>query len=120
MPIFEYRCENGHTTDTMTRGASTECDVCYATAKRVFGFSYKPAMPEHFNPTTGTYVPNEQAFKDDLKRASEKATLRTGIEHNYTPTDPTDMKSAGVTQEGLDATYDTATPEVRKKLAKYL
>jgi len=39
MPIYEYRCENGHTfevTQRMTEDPLTECTVCGAPVQRVF------------------------------------------------------------------------------------
>jgi putative FmdB family regulatory protein len=38
MPIYEYRCDNGHTFDVLqkfTDEALTECEVCGAPARRV-------------------------------------------------------------------------------------
>src|SRR5689334_3898674 len=39
MPIYEYRCDNGHHFDVMqkmTDGPVTECEVCGAPVQRVF------------------------------------------------------------------------------------
>ena len=39
MPIYEYRCENGHTFEVMQRmsdPAITKCEVCGAPVQRVF------------------------------------------------------------------------------------
>jgi putative FmdB family regulatory protein len=39
MPIYEYRCDNGHHFDVMqkmTDGPVTECEVCAAPVQRVF------------------------------------------------------------------------------------
>ncbi len=39
MPIYEYRCKKGHTTEVMQRISDdpvTECEVCGATVQRVF------------------------------------------------------------------------------------
>jgi putative FmdB family regulatory protein len=39
MPIYEYRCDNGHTFEVMQRmsdDALTECTVCGAPVQRVF------------------------------------------------------------------------------------
>ncbi|MDO8185905.1 FmdB family zinc ribbon protein [Conexibacter sp. JD483] len=46
MPIYEYRCENGHTFDAIQRMADdalTECEVCGAPCQRVL---HAPAV--HF------------------------------------------------------------------------
>jgi putative FmdB family regulatory protein len=39
MPIYEYRCKKGHTTEVMQRMSDdpvTECEVCGAAVERVF------------------------------------------------------------------------------------
>ncbi len=39
MPLYEYRCENGHTFEVMQRMSDdpvTECEVCQAAVQRVF------------------------------------------------------------------------------------
>jgi putative FmdB family regulatory protein len=39
MPIYEYRCDNGHTFEVMQRmsdDALTECSICGAPVQRVF------------------------------------------------------------------------------------
>jgi putative FmdB family regulatory protein len=39
MPIYEYRCDNGHTFEVMQRmsdDALTECSICGASVQRVF------------------------------------------------------------------------------------
>lgn len=47
MPIYEYKCENGHVFDVMQRMADdplTECQVCSAPVKKVLqpvGISFK-------------------------------------------------------------------------------
>lgn len=48
-------------------------------------------MMEHWNNTTGTVVSDMKGFKNDLKRRSDEATMRTGIEHNYEPIDYADV-----------------------------
>lgn len=67
-------------------------------------------MPEHYNTAVGEFITSKQQFYDGLKRQSEVASIRTGIDHNYEPLDPSDMAEAsshGVTEEGLDITRKT-------------
>jgi hypothetical protein len=64
-------------------------------------------MPEHYNNAVGQFVTNKRQFYDGLKMKSEEASIRTGMDHNYEPIDPSDMadaKAHGVTDEGLDTT----------------
>ena len=73
---------------------------------RVYDVQVVRPMHEHMNHTTGTLVSDMRGFRDALKRKSEEATLRTGVEHNYEPVDPADMKK--VVEDsgavGLDST----------------
>lgn len=121
MPIYEYFCQSCRTyTDSLTRADAISCPECNHRAMRRFSFSYKPDIPEHLSPTTGQVVKNSRDFKDQLKAMSDAATERTGVPHNYVPTDPTDMKANGVTEEGLRETYDAAPEHHRKVLDKYI
>ena len=77
---------------------------CGGVLRRVYGFHYAKPFEEHFNHSLGKYVNTQTEFLDGLKRASETQSERLGIEHNFQPVDITDMKSLGVTDEGLDHT----------------
>lgn len=104
MPVYEFRCPHGDTLDTDR--TPPFCDECMSPMRRIWSFSFKRPMADHYNPSVGSYVRSEQDFTDKLKAMSDEATERTGIPHNYVPVDPTDRKALGVTDEGLDATYD--------------
>jgi hypothetical protein len=81
--------------------------TCGAHPTRVWSFNHSRAFPEHFNNSVGEFVSNKHQFYDGLKRQSEVQSARTGIEHDFQPVDPTDMRDAsahGVTDEGLDDT----------------
>lgn len=115
MPIYEWKCSEciwvwseqlTIAEYALLRDLIVECLACGGQMKRVFDFSYKPPMPEHQNASTGTYVTSERKLKDDLKRQSEYMTMRTGIEHNFVPVDHSDKQTLGITDEGLDATYN--------------
>lgn len=81
------------------------CSVCGSIMRRGFSFSFRRSMQEHFNTSTGTYVSTRRDFEDDLKRKSEEASHRTGMDHNFVPVDMNDMKALGVTDEGLEETH---------------
>lgn len=117
MPIYEYRCpdcdnysELSLTIDEYSGIEMVECN-CGSAMVRIFSFSVKPIMVEHMNRTTGQLVSSEKQFADQLKRQSEEASIRTGIEHNFVPVDTQDKATLGVTDAGLRETYDR-----RKKL----
>ena len=85
MPIYEYRCENGHNFDVMqkmTDGPVTECEVCGAPVQRVFhpvAVHFKGSG--FYNTDYGTAKRNRQtassadsgADKHDAKQADKKA-----------------------------------------------
>lgn len=115
MPIYEFRCRQCGITYQSLRSIGdttpgTPCPDCGGVMGRKFS---TPApspvgMETHLNPTTGTVVSSHAQFADDLKRQSEERTIRTGIEHNFVPHDPREMKAElGVTDEGLDSAYRT-------------
>ncbi len=83
MPIYEYRCEKGHTFDVMQRvddAPASECEVCGRPVRRVF---QPPAV--HFkgsgfyNTDYGTRKrQREQAASAESKNGSEAATKKEG------------------------------------------
>jgi len=78
---------------------------CGSWMVRRYSISTRRSMPEHFNASVGKYVSNENQFRDELKRASEEATLRTGMEHRFVPIDPREKASLGVSDEGMENTF---------------
>lgn len=113
MPIYEYRCvgcgrewQETLTIERYSQIPAPDCPKCDISMSRVFSFNVKPVMQEHMNRTTGQLVSSERQFKDQLKRQSEEATIRTGLEHNFVPVDTQDKATLGVTDAGLRETYD--------------
>lgn len=119
---YEYKCPQPGCTTTVRsdhRGDRlfSPCPSCqHQPLHRVFGFAYHPPMQEHMNAATNQPVSNARQFSDQLKRASEEATLYSGIEHQYEPVDINDGAALGVTNEGLDTTnkerWKKGLPEV--------
>lgn len=104
--IYEYKCTNcGARTHSTQRGdrLAAMCRSCGhpGPLQRVWGFSHRPGMEEHLNSTTGLPVSSMRQFKDQLKAASDKATLETGIEHDYQPREWGDHAAFGATAEGI-------------------
>lgn len=56
------------------------------------GIALARPMMAHWNQTTGSEISDMKGFRDALKRRSEEATLKSGIEHNYEPIDYADFK----------------------------
>src|ERR1700755_2446513 len=85
VPIYEYRCENGHHFDVMqkmTDGPVTECEVCGAPVQRVFhpvAVHFKGSG--FYNTDYGTGTRNRQsaasaasgAEQNDPKQAEKKS-----------------------------------------------
>lgn len=61
---------------------------CDKPVKRRYQLAVQRPMHDHYNPTTGTVIGSDRQFREELKAMSDKATLKTGIEHNYEPIDP--------------------------------
>lgn len=62
-------------------------------------------MPEHFSHAVGRPVTNMRDLKDAIKRQSDEASERNGIEHDMeflTRAEMMDPSAHGVTGEGLD------------------
>lgn len=105
--IYAYRCRAcGHTADLTVRadsaGACPQCDG--GELRRVFAVRMGSVMHEHFNATVQRPISSQRQFEAELRRASDEATERTGVEHRFAPVDPTDRKALGVTSDGLAAT----------------
>ena len=112
MPLYEYRCP---TCDVLFHrqcsiDKSTELQICpdcgTQLAKR-FGFAYHADYREHFNTTTGTMISSKKQFREQLKVASERATLETGVYHDFVPADLSRPSDLGVTSEGLEESFRT-------------
>jgi hypothetical protein len=92
---------------------------CNRPSRRVWGFAFKPVVHSHFNTSVGAPISSDTQFKSALARASEEAStphtliddngdphLITKAEHNFVPVDWRDKEALGVTNLGLDSTYD--------------
>lgn len=104
--IYTYRCTDCGTEDTATLPVDRLPRVCRGCGApgplhRVFGFSHKPGMEEHFNNTVNKPVSSMRQFEDELKRAGDEASAQTGIPHRYVPVDWGDKEALGVTNEGI-------------------
>lgn len=109
MPIYEHRCECGReTTTSRPMNADTMskfCPECGEAMQRLWSAPAVHRFVEHFSQATGQEVGSQRQFREQLKRASEEATIRTGIPHNYVPVDLRDKAATGVTDAGMEATH---------------
>jgi hypothetical protein len=119
MPFYEYKCPECKLISTKTENdLQLPCSVCgYHSLKRLFSFMIKPSMPAHYNQSVGRYVTGERDFKDELKRASDRATEETGIPHSYVPVDLHDSDTFGANEEGMSAHHDRLRAEGKESSA---
>src|SRR6187200_653074 len=106
MPIYEYRCDNGHHFDVMqkmTDGPVTVCEVCGEPVQRVFhpvAVHFKGSG--FYNTDYGTAKRNRQtaasadsgADKHDAKQAEKKAE---GSSTSSSPSTSSDSSSSSTT-----------------------
>lgn len=108
MAEFQYKCAQCQVIfTTLSRTDIPPCPVCEQQATRDYVFQFKPDIPEHFNHSIGRYVTNERELRDAIKRQSDEASERNGIETNLeylTRADMADPSAHGVTDEGLEST----------------
>lgn len=100
--IYAYKCGDCRTTvDSTYRGdALGPCPNCTTgVLKRRWSVNTAAVMQEHFNNTTGTVVSSMSGFRDDLKRAGDEYSQRTGMDCDFQPRDWDDL---GATGEGMD------------------
>lgn len=106
MAEYQYKCANCRVVfTTLSRTEIPPCPFCGNVSTRDFSFFFKPDTPEHFNHSVGEYVSNERELRDALKRQSDEASERNGIEHNLeylSRSDMSDFGAHGVTEEGLE------------------
>lgn len=105
MPLYEYKCPQCNTRVPSTERGDRLQQICRGCGNtplhRVFGFTAPAMMQEHFNNTLGRNVHGMRDFTEGLKLASERATLETGIEHNYKPLEWGDHQAFGASNEGI-------------------
>lgn len=120
MPTYRYQCKNcliiyRRTCSIAEYSAHSEaicvnpkCINFHLPVNRLYDVPVvTPIMHSHLNSATGTVVSSATKHADDLKRASDAATARTGMEHRFVPhdnRDPDVARALGVTDEGLDVT----------------
>lgn len=67
---------------------------------------FKKPWAEHYNIAAGKVIRSERELKETFKAQSAAASERMGFDVNLQIADPTDTKTLGVNEKGLDATHD--------------
>lgn len=100
MPVYGYKCEAGHRIEVdhpreysnrLTGKACGVKDCIWALRRDYQGIQFAKVMQESFSPSTGRTVSDPKKFKSQLREASDKATERTGILHDFQPADPAEL-----------------------------
>lgn len=134
--LYTYRCPTHGEFSCAHRADQVNCHLnmaCSERAQRIWGFRVGQSFQPHFNPSTSSYISSPSQLGSELARASELASAPTTnyladgtpveVErphHNFVPVDLHDKEALGVTNEGLDATYDAWKKQGRDDDAKRL
>lgn len=127
MPQYAYKCRTCHAPSTLTTSITNYNNmgglkVCPSCESEDLGRVYdvpliQMPMIGHYNPSVGGYVHGKRDLTEQLHIASEQATARTGIPHNFKPIDMRDTDALGVrATETVDndnkARHDSGRPTV--------
>lgn len=100
MAQYNYRCSRCNRLFASTvRADAITCQDCQGQATRKFSFYIAGGLQEHFNTAVGEYVSTRRQMEDALKRKSEEASARLGIDHDFqylSPAEMADMDAHGV------------------------
>ena len=98
MILYGYQCrECGQAYDSEFRGNVLPDTVCACgndEIKRKYSVAVHRPMPTHFNTSVGKEIGSERQFRDELKRKGELESLRTGVDNDYQPVDPSVAREA--------------------------
>jgi len=110
MASYQYVCVGCSAHEEISNGAVSladfeppremQCTSCGSEMKRKYSLSIHRPMHDHYNNTTGTVIGSDRQFREELKRQSEAATIKTGIEHNFEPIDRAELKKNVVASDG--------------------
>jgi len=125
VPNYEYRCPwcEGESVYYHTFEDYDHPEYCPhdgVLLDKVLGAYFKTPMQGGYSPSTGSYVSSERDLADQLKVASEAASNRTGISHNFVPIDMRDRAQTGQTDDGLDATIRREVAEGKREVKQWL
>lgn len=111
MALYAYVCVSCDTREEISNGAvpladfnppsDMQCTSCGGVMRRRYSLSIHRPMQDHYNNTTNSMIGSNRQFREELKRQSETATLKTGIEHNFEPIDRSELKKNVVASDGM-------------------
>lgn len=116
MPTYEYKCPECGNEMSAVMSISTyvseqmdwdmpNCGQCHYQMHRVYTpLPHVMDTPGHYNLAVGAYVSSDSDLREKLKAASEQASIKTGIDHDYRPVDMRDRERFKVDGSGLEST----------------
>jgi hypothetical protein len=100
MPTYQYRCEKCRVLFHADTRTVSECPIGHPQVKRNYSFTFGLGVKEHWNGSVGKYVSNERHLRDELSRASDEHSEKTGTEHRYVMADVGEMRQQfGVSED---------------------
>ena len=106
---YGYLCPQHGSIDSDCRSDFIYCPYCHGCieAKRDWRFRVDLSFEPYFAPSFGTVVKSRTHAKDLAKIASEEATLRTGVPHDFTVVDTHDDAAVGINTDEKKAELTT-------------
>jgi putative FmdB family regulatory protein len=106
MPIYEYRCDNGHHFDVMqkmTDGPVTECEVCGAPVQRVFH-----PVAVHFK-GSGFYNTDYGTAKRNRQQASSSSSSDSNTDKSSSSDSKSDSSSGSSSSSSSDSSSSSSS-----------
>lgn len=103
---YSYYCQECGTEFTSPwHGDRAFCPMEHL-AHRIWRFGTSFPDQDHFNISAGRHITSRHALSEHAKRESERATLRTGIPHDFQVVDHFDREALHVDQTGINHIAD--------------
>ena len=105
---YGYICPQHGSIDSDCRSDFIYCPYCSGCveAKRDWRFRVDLSFEPYFAPSFGTVVKSRTHAKDLAKIASEEATVRTGVPHDFAVVDTHDDAAVGINTDEKKAELD--------------
>lgn len=120
-PKYDYRCVRCHYVmeSEIRESLIWSCPVCVEDPHLEYDVRHQPMKRYYsvapnmarvwngdvYNVATGDYPTDYKKWRNTLADNGKRRTDRTGILHSYAEADHSDVKTLGVTEEGMDATH---------------
>lgn len=135
MPLYDYLCDScgNRQEEVFSIHDDSRTTPCIACASRGIAFQARKIITSfpgvthglvretHYNTAVGSVVSNDAEFKSELSRWSDERSEYNGFPVNFQPIDHREAKEhLGVTDEGMDSTYDARVRSGEREVTKHL